>query len=788
MTMEDDPSLAAGGYSAFQLARALAATEHADETVRRNAAKRVRQWTAVIEGQRGGAIATGSRTPLKDMPAWVTPEVATGGFATGALLAGGAFQAHERTLRDELAPGVPEADARGALNSFFLTDAGLERLGLLLDAGRFELAVPEEGALLAVAWLLRAGHVEQAWELVEAIAPWFSRLRFYPVELAEARTQGTLLWVDDVATVMQRLRAVKPNAAILAQKEAVEVWAPLHDRMAALLFETVRGDAPIALRTADGAWQRGEANSFVVSGGWPCAHYPEGWHERAAMLLDQYRQARALHARCGRPEREGDSFFTLREGLRRCVEKPAALSGREVGRLRLVLARYRATHGLPGAAERLTFRQRQRDEAGAPPFEQIGRQVAHRLEAVPPEAGLDDIEPFLAPVDASEAAASGIREGTTIPHSVRRKLARALEGTAGELVERGAIPSGEALARVLPRWTAALRAADIADPALRRLQSAIDQAFRRRRSLLLLNLERQVQLAELPWVAATARFRAPGSASREAARQALTEIARLALTSFPQAILPNKLLQELGALAEMAGLPLPFVEEIAADIFMGRFSPKFLEAARLAADVVEGSLYARYYGIDGPVLRALRAPQDAASKRGAKDAVDVLARLGASRAGIEWPARNVVRNGMVIEQVQVLTTHNLALLLAGSGLRESLAAQLPAMARRCFEWICAQLQLPAADRHASLIRIKSSAYAWRQMVFFLSQCRDDEVIEFLGWSRACLGGQAKAFKRRFEPILSGLVAAATTEDPRVQPFMGWTEGTHCLMQDDNPGR
>ena len=63
MTMEDDPSLAAGGYSAFQLARALAATEHADETVRRNAAKRVRQWTAVIEGQRGGAIATGSRTP-----------------------------------------------------------------------------------------------------------------------------------------------------------------------------------------------------------------------------------------------------------------------------------------------------------------------------------------------------------------------------------------------------------------------------------------------------------------------------------------------------------------------------------------------------------------------------------------------------------------------------------------------------------------------------------------------------------------------------------------------------
>ena len=48
--------------------------------------------------------------------------------------------------------------------------------------------------------------------------------------------------------------------------------------------------------------------------------------------------------------------------------------------------------------------------------------------------------------------------------------------------------------------------------------------------------------------------------------------------------------------------------------------------------------------------------------------------------------------GTVIEQQQVLTTHNLATLVAGLGLEVALRERMPAMARECFQWVCARLQ------------------------------------------------------------------------------------------------
>ena len=63
------------------------------------------------------------------------------------------------------------------------------------------------------------------------------------------------------------------------------------------------------------------------------------------------------------------------------------------------------------------------------------------------------------------------------------------------LVERGVVTSGETLARVLPRMTSEVRAAGLADPALRRLFGEVYAAFRRRRSLLLLDLGKQVPVA-----------------------------------------------------------------------------------------------------------------------------------------------------------------------------------------------------------------------------------------------------------------------------------------------------
>ncbi|HEX2517503.1 MAG TPA: hypothetical protein VH257_22560, partial [Chloroflexota bacterium] len=290
---------------------------------------------------------------------------------------------------------------------------------------------------------------------------------------------------------------------------------------------------------------------------------------------------------------------------------------------------------------------------------------------------------------------------------------------------------------------------------------------------------------------------------REQARRLLQQVVRLTLGAFPQAILPNPLLREIGALAEGAGLQLPLVEELAADIFMGEFGIKFLRASQWAGTLLEGTLYARYY--DLPIAR-LRALDDGTPvRRGAtvSPGFGALCRERAQEqagagAGSERGLGLVASNGTVVEQAQVLTTHNLAVLFDVLGLRETLAPDLEPMARRCYTWICRRLRFgPDETWHARLIAVKNSAYAWRQMVFYLSLLPPQAQGAFVEWAEAELGRQRAELRERFRPALAGLRTALHDSSPPApprpasrldapppappRPFLGWTTGTHWLL-------
>ena len=70
--------MAFSGYAWAQLASAL--SRGAD------GAARALRWHTIIEGMTHGHLRPGSRTPVAGTPEWVTLEVVTGGFATGAFL------------------------------------------------------------------------------------------------------------------------------------------------------------------------------------------------------------------------------------------------------------------------------------------------------------------------------------------------------------------------------------------------------------------------------------------------------------------------------------------------------------------------------------------------------------------------------------------------------------------------------------------------------------------------------------------------------------------------------
>lgn len=126
------------------------------------------------------------------------------------------------------------------------------------------------------------------------------------------------------------------------------------------------------------------------------------------------------------------------------------------------------------------------------------------------------------------------------------------------------------------------------------------RAFRNRRSLLLLNLERQSRIEEPPWVRAVATQRGDGTAE---AALLLRQLGELAVRGFPGTILPNPLVRELGVLARQSELGAPLVEELAADTFMDAFGPKFLVAARGPRSPTTRLGHGRPLAGDGPNRR-----------------------------------------------------------------------------------------------------------------------------------------------------------------------------------------
>ncbi len=768
---EVKPADANPGYAAFQIAKILTTSErHDDPATRQRAKEKISRWETVLKSILTGAVQFGSRTPVEGIPGWATLEVVTGGFATGKLLASGPLQEHERRFLERI-PETPAGEERRALNAHFLTDAGLTELTDRLHSGRYDVVVPEEGALLVIAWLVKNGNVDDARDLLDKLSPFFPRLRFYPIPLEQPRRFGSRIHLQDVGKTILDLRRIKANTRILAQRSAVQVWLPLYDRIVALFLETVVND-------------------------WPCQRYPDAWPQRALAILSEYSELKKEGPPGGKTERPNGHAAQLREFLGKCARLPGSLTGREVGRIRRILNRYLTKRGAPDSPACVEARRRQAAHINGPTFHAIAAVVAPRLEKHPSTDGLDNVGQLNEPVTAQEADRSGVPDGTVIPNSIQRKVERCLNETVAVLIERGLITSGETLAKTLPQMTSGLGALGITDPTLRQLYAAIYRAFQQRRSLLLLNLEMQVQIEELPWVGAIERFRSDNLSSKEVARQTLEEIAILTLSSFPQAILPNKLLQELRALVKSADLDIPLVDELAADIFMGQFSGKFVEAASRAADLLTDSLYARYYSIDYDGIRKL--PKAKEPKKGGwlwqtrQADLDQFALHCASRAGVSLGTWDPATNGMIIEQQQILTTQNLASLFLGLDLTAAMRGKLVEMAQHCFRWICQRQQMKVDKWHAKLTMLKNTSYAWRQMVFFLALLPASAVADFLAWADDHLNKQAEAFRHRFGPALRGLKLAAdgvpldrSANESGARCSLGWSKTRHWLLPDEH---
>ena len=103
-----------------------------------------------------------------------------GGFTTGQLKAGGPVEYWENEIMkavtgsESLNPSI----VREVLNTYFIED-GMETLIQLLESGKYEVSIPEEGALLKLAYY-KGIEDYRAADLQETLTPYFQRVRFYP--------------------------------------------------------------------------------------------------------------------------------------------------------------------------------------------------------------------------------------------------------------------------------------------------------------------------------------------------------------------------------------------------------------------------------------------------------------------------------------------------------------------------------------------------------------------------------------------------------------------------------
>jgi hypothetical protein len=687
--------------------------------------EKARGWSEVLSGILTGELTIGSRKPVQGMPVWATPQVLRGGFATGAYAAGGALLPHELTLAKELKIASTDiATVRSALNRWFLSDDGLSRLSAWIEAQRYEADTPEEMALVCVT-LLADPDPETAKAILGKIAPYFDRLRFYPRPRNSSRPEG--VHVRSVEQLRAALKGVQTRKEILVQNASLTIWMPLYDRLMELLDAQDR---------------------------------PPN-EEQAKAWLDDYMAADKAHM-AKRWGKTGSRFQRCRHILA-ALAKGNAIEPKD----ERFLDKHRKDYfGKYGRGEELeAYREAQRSQIVRDMHDALAKVMISRLAACDATDGLPDIEAVTASI-AEDEAQPAARVGTAMPPSINRKARLAQLGSVEALIENGQIRSPETLGTVLPGLAAQLYRKRFDDQRHGFAYASAYEAFHRRRSLLLLNLESQVRLEDLPWIAALSQFQQRDLGKSHPERDLLDRLVALLITHFPQVQFPNPVVEQMQGLAKRAAFKTPLVSEIAADIFMGRFSEPFGLAAAKTAEYFKGKLYARYYNL--PKKISPRSFDQLCFER------------AGTRPRQSW---SVAYNGMVLEQAMILTSHNLATVFEQLQLCE---VNFGRAATASFEWIAQNLQQKPLHRHARLIAIKQSAYAWRQMVAYLSRLEKSEQLQAYAAMSARLATCPADLQVRLGIMLRRLGEKIENQQRSFSDrdyFLGWTMGSHPLMSE-----
>ncbi|MDR1137967.1 MAG: hypothetical protein LBK91_06555 [Synergistaceae bacterium] len=754
-------------YAYNELRKALrlkSECEDADSITR--AEKLIAQWKSVVERIENGALETDS------YPVWVTLEIVRGGFATGRAIADVPFSDEERERLAVLAPNARVS--RESLFAALLSDGGRAWLRETLASRKYKIEYPEDAALFVIAWLFENGKSDEAMSIVEEITPYAPTLRFLPKSADQEVRASELVHrfsSNEVRTKLSDKYGIS-NINIETQREALAVWIPYMDRLVAhwlVLFDGNADEPPRVL-----------------------PDLPFGWLDGAKALADQYKTLKERCSLCKKYHNPKENLQILLSATRDFLKNGS--SATNLGRAGHVVRRYVKAHGAPGGARHAKTRVEQSLTASAPGYKLIAFALIRRLPQT--DEGIENIDEFLDTIPAEEMSDTAARYAASeIPESMLKIVRNATAAPLPELIRQGIVTSPDMLKSFVAQVKKSMevfRSYDDENIAL--LMAETYKAFSRR------PIPRHTQppkgeYDELPWVkplkrerrgvyGVTAALRVDAALRADAALR----VAGYSLDFFPGVILPGTFVSLLNELYRMSGRERPFISEPAADIFMGRFtfdseeSKTFAKAALTAANLLCGSLYEKYYGLDYGVFKKhaadLRLGQNNKEKSGYEAGLVKIFERTVRESAPPDPAlawNDGVSNGMLIELAQIYATDNLATIVAEGVQLEHSYGELAFMA--C-EYSLRLIKKALRPNVRNVLRLtKNAAYAWRQSLFFISLAPREAVDTFLSGSEnlsaSLLGTEITA------QLFTGLRIAANGGSPEKEgyrPFKGWISG------------
>ncbi|KAL0227537.1 hypothetical protein RCL1_003681 [Eukaryota sp. TZLM3-RCL] len=668
--------------------------------------KKQEKWTSVVNGMVSGSLAIGSRKPLHNLPVWTTPTVVFGGYATDVPKSGGPLLRHEAPKANVLINNHSQIESfstervRSLANSYFLTDAGQQELFDAYNNCNYRLDTCEEAALMIVGLLKNAGKNREAEDILNEIVPLFPQLRFFPNLIPSSPDYSYELSRPSVSfqPVSKTIQILSSSHLTTNNKNQYNAFIkiiPLCDLLVEIaLLTTNEDDVPFMV---ENTLAREKYHEFTV-----------GYNK----LTLQEKNCKRLKKSYVIFIRTADQFFG---------NKLRKISRSTRSTLKQFLNSIINKRGRPGSQKHSEIRTKQKFFV-----ERVDNFNSERVSVIAEISNKDPIRALNS--EDLTALLSQIKSW-----KVKRIIERCRDFTLEELKsdQLFGLKSAEQIASFSHYFLSHVKASSLPDKSSQYLCFQLYNAFSYRRSVILFHLQTQVKIEEIPWVVAFLN-KLHSECNQKSLVNELNYVKDLLfiwLNIFPYTQMPNKLVSALKQLY-LGPEKIILIPELAVDIFEHSFADAFVGPFKYAVNRLQGTLYANYYNF--PInFDAINSGQDLynlcveRTKESANDATFT------------------VKNGIIVEQLYILTTMNLIQLIDSFNLENEL--NLSESVLKCAKFI---LKCSLAVNRFSY---KNAAYAWRQMLLMTSLSRHREEIK----SKVCeIFSNHENLRRKFEQVFS----------------------------------